>query len=284
MFKDMPHTRYQSHEWESVTPQLLPFLQMLPLVFDSVKQARQYWDLIVEATMLWRASSHPNGFSTLGFGENNIRASQRRSSSFSQRIKQELQVYMTTTEGWLQSFQPLFERSRAQKGTKEFLGASILMIKYLSWRFTLPRLEQCDTYEDEFLPGYITVVDLAQGLLEADLTNRIKDKPIFIFDDRLVAGLFLVATGCRERRVRRQAINLLRKYPRREGLWDSSMAAKVATWFMEAEEEGLEGDSIPPSARLNIVKNDFVLSERKAVVRCSKIFGTATLPEVTLTW
>jgi hypothetical protein len=63
------------------------------------------------------------------------------------------------------------------------------------------------------------------------------------------------------------------------------MAAKVATWFMETE-EGLEGDYIPPSARMKIVKNDFVL-ERKAVVRCSKIAGfedTAVLPEVTLTW
>jgi hypothetical protein len=66
------------------------------------------------------------------------------------------------------------------------------------------------------------------------------------------------------------------------------MAATVATWFMETEEEGLEGDFVPMHARLIIVKNNFVLRERRAVVRCSKInvgpeesdgFG-----EVTLTW
>jgi len=65
------------------------------------------------------------------------------------------------------------------------------------------------------------------------------------------------------------------------------MVAKVATWFMETEEEGLEGDIIPPRAKMKIIKNDYVLSERKAVVRCSKISGLediAALPEVTLTW
>ena len=42
------------------------------------------------------------------------------------------------------------------------------------------------------------------------------------------------------------------------------MAATVATWFMETEEEGLEGDFVPMHARLTIVKNDFVLRERRA--------------------
>lgn len=68
------------------------------------------------------------------------------------------------------------------------------------------------------------------------------------------------------------------------------MAATVATWFVNAEEEGLVGDYVPGTARLRIIKNEFVLSERKAVVCCSKMkseFNSEdriVLPEVTPAW
>jgi hypothetical protein len=154
---------------------------MLPTVFDSVEQARQYWDLIVEADMLWRVS-HASGISTLDVGEKNIRESLGKPSAFSHKIHQELHSYTTLKEGWFRSFQPVFERSRAQKGTKEFLGAGILMIKYLSSRFALPRLHDSDTSVDGFLSDYVTVVNLARDLLEAELTKGVNEKPIFIFD------------------------------------------------------------------------------------------------------
>lgn len=288
MFKDTRAPSSKSRSWNPVTHSLSPSLQELPSVFDSVKEARIHWDHIVEVAMLWRAASHPSGFSTLDFGENNVRESLWKADTIAQKIRHELQLYTASTEQWFQSFQPVFERAQAQKDSKDFLGASILMIKYLSSRVALlGSLQESNPYEDKLLPDYISIVKLAGNLLKGGSRNLSRGKPIFIFDDSLVAGLFLVATRCRERTVRRQAIDLLQRYPRREGLWDSLMAVKVATWFMEAEEEGLEGDYIPPSARMKIVKNEFVLSERKAVVRCSKIAdvdGVDVLPEVTLMW
>jgi len=66
------------------------------------------------------------------------------------------------------------------------------------------------------------------------------------------------------------------------------MAAAVATWLMNKEEEGLVNGYIPETSRLTIVKNDFVLSERKTVIRYSKPLGGSRkrviLPEVILTW
>lgn len=67
------------------------------------------------------------------------------------------------------------------------------MIKYLSSRFAFPRLHDSDTSVDGFLSDYVTVVNLARDLLEAELTKGVNEKPIFIFDGNLVAGLFLVA-------------------------------------------------------------------------------------------
>lgn len=114
MFKDTSPDRCTSQEWKSVTPDLL---QMLPPVFDSVKQARQYWDLIVEADMLWRVS-HPSGFSTLDFGEKNIRESLGKPSALSHKIHQELHSYTTLKEGSFHSLQPVFERSRRRERYK----------------------------------------------------------------------------------------------------------------------------------------------------------------------
>jgi hypothetical protein len=66
------------------------------------------------------------------------------------------------------------------------------------------------------------------------------------------------------------------------------MTAKVASWFMNKEEEGMVDGYVPETARLRIVKNDVVLSERKAMIQCSKLMDGSqervSLPEVTLTW
>ena len=277
--------RYGSTESRFPQPSLLLLSENIPSAFGSLREARWFWDVIVRAAMWLRVASHPNEFSTLDFGESDVHYSQRKADAFGQKIQRQLQLYTSTIEKWFGAFKPVFDGSRTQDRSKDFRGASILMIKYLSSRIAIP---QHEALSDEFLSDYISIFNLARELLEMDDRSRSPGRPLFIFDDSLVAGLFLVATRCRNRKVRRDVIELLRRHPRREGLWDSLMAAKVATWFMNAEEEGLVGDIIPAHARMKIVKNDFVLSERKAVVRCSKIAvgreDPTLLPEVTLTW
>jgi hypothetical protein len=50
------------------------------------------------------------------------------------------------------------------------------------------------------------------------------------------------------------------------------MAAKVTTWFMNEEEEVLVGDCLPAPCKIEkIVKKNFMLSERKVVVRFSEM-------------
>ncbi|KAF4976511.1 hypothetical protein FZEAL_6829 [Fusarium zealandicum] len=61
-------------------------------------------------------------------------------------------------------------------------------------------------------------------------------KPRFSADLGVVAPLFVVATKCRDPSLRRQAIQLLRSSARREGMWDSEMAAHISTWVMNLEE------------------------------------------------
>lgn len=46
-----------------------------------------------------------------------------------------------------------------------------------------------------------------------------------------VAHLFVVALGCRDPFLRREAVSLLKEKPRREGLWDSAIAVLVSCQF-----------------------------------------------------
>jgi hypothetical protein len=71
MFKKRPATP-TSHELKPNTLRLSPFLRKLPLIFDSVKKARIYWDIIVTTAMQWKVASHANDLSTVDLGENNM--------------------------------------------------------------------------------------------------------------------------------------------------------------------------------------------------------------------
>ncbi len=77
-------------------------------------------------------------------------------------------------------------------------------------------------------------------------------KPSFSADLGIVPPLYVVATKCREPRIRRQAIQLLRSSARREGMWDSELTARIGIWIAEIEEEDVDlfdasgyGNSIP---------------------------------------
>ncbi|KAI9648892.1 hypothetical protein NHQ30_001458 [Ciborinia camelliae] len=64
-------------------------------------------------------------------------------------------------------------------------------------------------------------------------------KPSFALDLGIIPPLFVVATKCRDRSLRREAISLLTSSHRREGMWDSRLCAVVGNWIMRVEEEGL---------------------------------------------
>ncbi|RDW76173.1 hypothetical protein BP5796_06994 [Coleophoma crateriformis] len=58
----------------------------------------------------------------------------------------------------------------------------------------------------------------------------------------VIPSLFYVATRCREPLIRREAINLLRKWKVRNGIWDSIQAALIAEWVLNMEEAHLNLD------------------------------------------
>jgi len=138
-----------------------------------------------------------------------------------------------------------------------------------------------------FLPTYSRIIWLLKEVLEGLGEQQGQGKIVFVFEESIVLNLFHVAVQCREGCIRRKAIDLLWKYPRREVLSDSVMAAAISTWIMELEESRVGQTYIAEAFKLKIEKTKFVLTERVVKLQCSEpVVGSerVLLPEVTLTW
>lgn len=104
-------------------------------------------------------------------------------------------------------------------------------------------------------------------------------KASFAMDLGIVPPLFVVATKCRDRKIRRDAIKLLLNSPRREGMWDSILSGKAAQWIMEIEEEGMgeylgygmgtmDGAVVERGRRVMVKEILFNMQKREATLRC----------------
>lgn len=62
-------------------------------------------------------------------------------------------------------------------------------------------------------------------------------RPVFTFSQGVTGPLYTVASKCRDPKLRREAMVLLLRHPRREGLWDTFTAGRVSWEIMNLEEE-----------------------------------------------
>ena len=109
--------------------------------------------------------------------------------------------------------------------------------------------EECAN--DASIPEFETAVSLAEKINSIAGTREDRAAPnssSFLFDMEVVSPLYFVATKCRHPQIRRRAIAVLKSTWRREGLWDSDMAAAMAELVMEIEEARLttlDGSELP---------------------------------------
>ncbi|KAK1750435.1 hypothetical protein QBC47DRAFT_418189 [Echria macrotheca] len=78
--------------------------------------------------------------------------------------------------------------------------------------------------------------------------------------------LHTIVARCRNSRVRRRALSLLQTCARREGLWDSTLAARVAAQTLEMEEQALQGGDGCEDLRIREVKMEWY-GEKGAFLR-----------------
>jgi hypothetical protein len=130
---------------------------------------------------------------------------------------------------------------------------------------------------DRYHSQFESIIDRVQSLTAATSSNQLGEKHLsklsFSFEMGFVCPLFVTATKCRDPKLRRKAIALLSALNRREGVWDSSGAAKVAEKMMQIEEKGLmdvqQADQIAEERRIHSLDAWINIDQREIQLLCS---------------
>ncbi|TAQ86586.1 hypothetical protein B7494_g5084 [Chlorociboria aeruginascens] len=281
-----PQSPSSSSEESSATIEAL-----IPDIFTSVREARSALDSLCERILRFNEA-----LSSFYAGPNNILPASIKSSGVG---------FKNQLEHWSNAFDPILQKRRSY-GTTNTERAAINVLKSFQLMSAVLFLMGFSTSEmpfDGFIAEFRFIVELAKEVVvdeELSLAQarcgtqcqhrqnrphtphvyRPEDsythiKPSFALDLGIVPPLFVVATKCRDRKLRREAISLLISSPRREGMWDSILSARVASWIMEIEEEDLSpyvpataAEIILDKKRVMVKEILFDMQSREATLRC----------------
>ncbi len=161
---------------------------------------------------------------------------------------------------WRTAFAPLWKRLKDENNPSDLFPAALLMNRIISSHIgcVVPTILDEQDF-DQYYEDYKIVIEMSEymlGILEAT-GEKLKDarytrSPKFNFDSYTVIPLFLMALKCRDPPLRRKAISLMLKYPRREGVCDSVCMGRLCEWAMKIEEEHIDKNGrLPGWARVH---------------------------------
>ncbi|KAI8961553.1 hypothetical protein F5Y11DRAFT_223555 [Daldinia sp. FL1419] len=224
-----------------------------PEIFQSLIEARLAWDNLCEQMMRFTENmfSFTTSMSPMGVLPNSLR---QYGTGFADKIS-----------AWSRAFEPILSsRTIPAKSSQEKTAIAVLKMNQIMGEILFyMTFSDTELQFDVHLPQFRDIVNLAVEVV-GDEERRAAAKrcpnldfchhqpthpdafggqytarhikPSFSADLGIVPPLFVVATKCRDPVVRRQAIQLLRTSSRREGMWDSELAARIGMWIMEIEE------------------------------------------------
>ncbi|KAK3191677.1 hypothetical protein K4F52_002100 [Lecanicillium sp. MT-2017a] len=89
---------------------------------------------------------------------------------------------------------------------------------------------------EHYVPSFERFVELAEQLYEEQDAAETEGPPVFSFSLALCKFIFYVGLVCRSTRLRERLTSVLRRNPRRDGVWDSEMVALVLEAVVAFEE------------------------------------------------
>ena len=129
-----------------------------------------------------------------------------------------------------------------------------------------------DQFQPEFEDMVLRVEEIARVLGLSDTEPLKRETVPFSMELGVIHPLFFVAWKCRDWKIRRRAIAVLRKCGK-EGVWEGPIMAVVAQRLAEIEEQGLEpGQFVPEFARIHDLRKAVEYDERivRAEIRIAK--------------
>ncbi|KAI2470849.1 hypothetical protein F4781DRAFT_159741 [Annulohypoxylon bovei var. microspora] len=226
----------------------------IPEEFQTLIEARLAWDTLCERMMRFTETmfTYTTAMSPMGVLPHSLK---QYGTGFAEKLS-----------AWSRAFEPiLVSRSTPAKSSQEKIAIAVLKMNQIMGEILFyMTFSDTELQFDAYLPQFKGIVNLAMEVIGDEerraAAKRCPDphfchhqsthpdtfggqytarhiKPSFSADLGIVPPLFVAATKCRDPTTRRQAIQLLRTSSRREGMWDSELAARISMWIMAIEEE-----------------------------------------------
>ncbi|KAG4441114.1 hypothetical protein IFR05_003404 [Cadophora sp. M221] len=275
-------------------------LQQMPMIFSDLAEATTYWELVLRRSchfIMYGAVQTDSkrlqkGFSSTLAGrsiefdaENSIYGSPFVIPN--EFIEEHLE-HIGDISRWSASFHNLLDqRGNASSDLREVTNIALLRLTSLSTKIAVSGMVFTnETSYDVFLPEFSEIVSLARAISE-NLLAISNNSPAYHFHTSIVPPLFIALLRCRDRNIRRQALDILRMQ-QNDGPWDRFMIAEIGSWIMEIEEEGWDGiGTILEESRVSLSRIKVGIEDRRVMVQCVRRgnpSGASNLEEQNLAW
>jgi hypothetical protein len=222
----------------------------MPKTFSSVYESRQYMDGLINS--VFNLVEQCGGL-------------ELSSSSPLHHLVRKQKHLESSLSAWLTAYEVSLPSLREKVSPRTALGLPLLSIYHIMTSimlhtcFTSAHETVFDSYVSLFRSIVTQAADLAQAAgLPIDFVPDYREHDIsFTVDMGFIPPLYYTALKCRVPAIRRKAMKLLLNTPHREGMWDGTLVAGVATKVREMEEGIFFKDlGIDPDAEYLSVSGD----------------------------
>jgi hypothetical protein len=254
----------------------------MPSILGNLEQSRTLLELVIRRSMHWlRSTMHLHNFSTPASsptsstsGESDDFGSGSLLFDVDPTHEERLET-LREYERWDKAFKPLLNSSRARSAPhSDFILASTLRLHWLAGYLSIASNNSPHNLVNNgrFTTELEELVEIARILLDQPEDNS---KGAFVFDMQIIVPLMTVGWIYRHRTLRREAIQLLLRSPRKEGVWDGIVVGRIMDWLagieeeaLQGDEKGMKGDYVPEWAAARCIKMDFDTTRKEARVSC----------------
>jgi hypothetical protein len=138
---------------------------------------------------------------------------------------------------------------------------------------------------DKHTSQFIRIAELAQGAFDDIMGKRDKagaDYIGFSYSMSICEVLYFTGINCRDREIQRSVIRLLRKWPRRDGVWDSVFIANLIQARRDVEENATRRDGVPKVENCTCIDGTFVCVDHRVCYQDVEFLQDGTI-QITLT-
>lgn len=198
----------------------------MPAGFGGVEEAYRYLDLVMRRSFHFIAYVNAHHKAAIRFGtEHDVfegslceRCDEEEEQDFPEAIHILQQEYMADMSCWDRAYELVFSEILWNPHHPDAVQGLLMKVHSITTTLSLAdHLSNSEMHWDKLLPEFQNLVYLSKKILQ----NPLYKKGEFAFDMGLIYPLVILTLNCRDRKTRREAIDLLYDKPWREAHWDS---------------------------------------------------------------